>query len=172
MISSDYDYNMAYGGAGDIQSISTAGGMKSAVISKPLYYPKIAQAPYDVSRQSSISSKNSDPSSVSMKETLTLYSDDNSFERQYTEPEDRIEIVAPSGKLGIVIDTPNGGIPMIHAIKESSPLIDQVKVGDKLIMVDGIDTTSMSAIKVSRLISTRSDNSRRVLIILRYRSED
>jgi C-terminal processing protease CtpA/Prc len=171
MLSSDYDYNMAYGGAGDIQSISTAGGMKSAIVSKPLYYPKVAQGPYDVSRQSSISSKNSDPS-VSMKETLTLYSDDNSFERQYNQPDDRIEVMAPAGKLGIVIDTPNGGIPMVHAIKESSILIDQVKVGDRLIMVDGIDTTSMSAIKVSRLISTRSDNPRRVLVFLRYRTED
>lgn len=171
MISSDYDYNMAYGGAGDIQSISTAGGMKSAIVAKPFYYPKVAQAPYDVSRQSSISSKNSDPS-VSMKDALTLYSDDNSFERQYNQPDDRLEVTAPAGKLGIVIDTPNGGVPMVHAIKESSVLIDQVKVGDRLIMVDGIDTTSMSAIKVSRLISTRADNPRRVLVFLRYRSEE
>jgi C-terminal processing protease CtpA/Prc len=106
-----------------------------------------------------------------MKESLTL-SDDNSFERQYGEPEERIEIFAPAGKLGIVIDTPNGGVPMVHAIKESSVLIDRVKVGDKLVMVDGIDTTTMSAIKVSRLISTRSDNPRRVLIFLRYHMDE
>ena len=30
---------------------------------------------------------------------------------------------------------------MIHAIKDTSVLVDKVRIGDKLISVDGVDTT-------------------------------
>ena len=38
--------------------------------------------------------------------------------------------------LGVVIDTPDEGAPVVHAIKDSSCIADQIKVGDKLIAVD------------------------------------
>lgn len=64
----------------------------------------------------------------------SLFSDDASFEEQYAETEQvPFEITVPAGKLGMVIDTPNGGFPIVHAIKDTSILADRVRVGDRLV---------------------------------------
>ena len=95
-----------------------------------------------------------------------MFEDDNSFEKMYGE-EEKIEVVAPPGKLGVVIDTPLNGSPIVHAIKESSVLADRVRIGDQLISVDGKDTREMTAIRVSKLISSKATNPRRYMIFLR-----
>jgi len=92
------------------------------------------------------------------------FADDASFEEQFVNPEERLEIVAPAGKLGMVIDTPNGDIPVVHAIKQTSVLVDQVCVGDRLLSVDGEDCTGMTAMQVSKLISLKSEKPARVLV--------
>jgi len=81
--------------------------------------------------------------------------------------EEVLEIDAPAGKLGVVIDTPDDGAPVVHAVKDSSVIADQICVGDKLIAVDDEDVRSMTAIKVSKLISKKSANPSRKLTIVR-----
>jgi len=95
-------------------------------------------------------------------------------------------IYAPSGVLGVVIDTPpsssssssstngnndgsssNGGRPVVHAIKDTCPIRDEIHVGDILIAVDDIDVTAMTAVEVSRLISRKSNQERRKLTLIR-----
>jgi C-terminal processing protease CtpA/Prc len=100
----------------------------------------------------------------------SLFADDASFEQQFAEPEDRFDVVAPAGKLGMVIDTPNGGVPVVHAIKDTSVLADRVRVGDRLISVDGEDCTAMTAMQVSKLISLKSEKPARILVFVRYRA--
>lgn len=102
----------------------------------------------------------------------SIFSDDASFEEQYTEPQEQVpfEITAPAGKLGMVIDTPNGGFPIVHAIKETSILADRVRVGDRLVSVDGQDCTTMTAVQVSKLISLKSEQESRVLVFVRKRA--
>lgn len=97
----------------------------------------------------------------------SLFSAETSFEEQFSEMEDRIEVMAPAGKLGMVIDTPAGGVPIVHAIKESSVLAKQVQVGDRLVSVDDEDTTGMTAMQVSKLISLRADSDSRTLVFVR-----
>jgi PDZ domain len=98
--------------------------------------------------------------------------DDVSFEEQYNprtrrgHSQDKFEVQVPPGKLGMVIDTPNNGVPVVHAIKQESILCDRVHVGDRLISVDGEDVTSMTAVQVSKLISLKSDQ-QRLLVFLR-----
>jgi C-terminal processing protease CtpA/Prc len=65
------------------------------------------------------------------------------------------------------VDTPDEGAPVVHAIKENSVLIDQVKVGDRLIGVDEIDVRSSTATQVSKLMSQRSTNPVRKLTFTR-----
>jgi len=102
------------------------------------------------------------------RENISMFTDDDSLERMYGEREDeKLEIIVPAGRLGVVIDTPLSGVPMVHAIKETSILSDKVRIGDKLISVDGEDTTQMSAIKVSKLISSKAQNPQRILVFLR-----
>lgn len=75
-------------------------------------------------------------------------------------------VVAPPGSLGVVIGNPTG-FPAVHAIKETSPIIDMIQIGDKLVSVDGEDTTRMSAIRVSSLIGSKASNPQRILVFAR-----
>ena len=98
----------------------------------------------------------------------TIYSDDATFDQAYGGVrEELLDIYAPAGKLGVVIDTPDDGAPVVHAVKDSSPIADKIKVGDKLVAVDDEDVRAMTAIKVSKLISRKSANTSRKLTILR-----
>jgi len=103
---------------------------------------------------------------------LGPYDDDGSFGDQYQNSagkvkEEILHIFAPPGKLGVVIDTPDDGAPVVHAVKETSVVVDKVKVGDKLVAVDDEDVRTLTAIKVSKLISRKSANPSRKLTILR-----
>lgn len=100
-----------------------------------------------------------------------VFSDEDSFEQQYSADEDRFDVSVPPGKLGMVIDTPNGGVPVVHAIKSESILSSRVKVGDKLVAVDHEDVTSMTAVQVSKMISLKSDQ-KRVLSFVRAHAPD
>eukprot|EP00978_Attheya_sp_CCMP212_P012870 scaffold32139_cov47-Attheya_sp.AAC.1 len=102
----------------------------------------------------------------------SIFSDDASFEQHYAAgnhqvKEEVIDVYAPAGKLGVVIDTPDEGAPCVFAIKESSVIADKLKVGDKLVCVDDEDVRSMTAIKVSKMISRKSANATRKLTIVR-----
>lgn len=83
---------------------------------------------------------------------------------------ERLVVVAPAGKIGITIDNQTGDLPIVFGIKETSVLYGKVHVGDLLISVDEIDCRGLSAVQVSRLISSRSQNSTRTLALLRASS--
>jgi hypothetical protein len=80
------------------------------------------------------------------------------------------EVMVPPGMLGLVIDSPNGSVPVIRAIKPSSVLYPQVQVGDRLISVDHQNVTNMTATQVSHLI-TQKQNQNRVFVFCRLMSE-
>lgn len=167
IVSADYDYARTYGGAGP-ESVSTMGATKS-VKGGGVSTAGNSSGENRSGRMSS-STSNQSELGITRLESQSIFSDDASFERQYSEPEERIEIIAPTGKLGVVIDTPQGGVPMVHAIKDTSVLAGRVRVGDRLLSVDGDDTTHMTSIQVSKIISSRSQNPTRVLTFMRTRA--
>lgn len=148
----DYDYSKAYGGGGDTSVVSSAGGtFGSQTHGQSVLDPRTAGA---------------------TGAALGNFSDDNSFEAAYRDPnanvkEELLNIFAPPGKLGVVIDTPDDGAPVVHAVKDSSVIAGKINVGDKLVAVDDEDVRSMTAIKVSKLISRKSANPSRKLTIIR-----
>lgn len=89
--------------------------------------------------------------------------------QQYSQPKNTtLEIRAPAGKLGVVIDVPsNSTTPVVHAIKDTCPIRDKILVGDQLLYVDGEDVRNMTAVEVSRLISRKSHQEVRKLTIRR-----
>jgi hypothetical protein len=100
----------------------------------------------------------------------SVFSDDQSFEafrNRDGRREEVLEIYAPAGKLGVVIDTPDTGAPVLHRIKDTCPIADLLQVGDKLIAVDDEDVRSMTAVRVSKLISQKSGNPQRKFTIVR-----
>ena len=111
-----------------------------------------------------------DPNSVAR--SAALGADGDAFSGQYGSgasnvKEEVMDVMAPPGKLGVVIDTPDDGAPVVHAVKDSSVIAHLVQVGDLLVAVDDEDVREMSAIKVSKLISRKSANPSRKLTIVR-----
>jgi hypothetical protein len=151
-VGDDYDYTKQYRNIRDPLSIAGTTNTRDRNFSE------------DMSKMSSVQS-----TSMSKLDKMggNLFADDASFEEQFSDPEERFDVVAPAGKLGMVIDTPNGGIPVVHAIKDTSVLSDQVRVGDRLLSVDGEDCTGMTAMQVSKLISLKSEKPVRVLVFTR-----
>ena len=91
---------------------------------------------------------------------------DDEEESEYTLGE-LMDVFAPPGKLGIIINTPDEGPPVIHIVKETSSVLDQICVGDKLIAIDDEDVQTMTAIEVSKIISSKSSNPQRKFTIVR-----
>ena len=81
--------------------------------------------------------------------------------------EEIIHIFAPPGKLGVIIDTPNDGPPVVSGIKDPSVIAGKVQIGDKLIAVDDEDVSHMTAIAVSKVIGRKSTNPSRKFTIRR-----
>ena len=86
---------------------------------------------------------------------------------------DLITVVAPKGKLGIMLDSPNpnGGLPVVYAVSESSVLRDKVCIGDLLLAVDEVDCEGLSAHDVASILSSRRHNAIRALVLARRRSD-
>jgi len=142
----DYDYSKAYGGGGDASIVSSVGGTLG-----------------DNTRQTA-----GDVAAGSAAARAALGASFESDIRNSTAFQEQVMVIdAPAGKLGVVIDTPDDGAPVVHAVKDSSVIADQIQVGDKLIAVDEDDVRSMTAIKVSKLISKKSANPSRRLTIVR-----
>jgi C-terminal processing protease CtpA/Prc len=104
----------------------------------------------------------------------SLFSEDPTFDQVYEVDahEEMIDVYAPAGKLGVVIDTPTDGAPVVHAIKDTSVLAGKIMVGDKLVAVDDTDVRTMTAIKVSKLLSRKSENESRKLTVVRLVKND
>ncbi|KAL3776996.1 hypothetical protein ACHAW5_000188 [Stephanodiscus triporus] len=150
----DYDYAAAYGGIGGgaDHSLSDAGGTIGSR-----------------TRQTGADGMEEDmPTMVPPGSGNTVFSEDPTFDQVYEDVREIIlDVYAPAGKLGVVIDTPNDGAPMIHAVKDTSPIFDRVRVGDKLVAVDDEDVRAMTAMKVSKLISKKGNQASRKLTIIR-----
>ena len=111
---------------------------------------------------------------ATINDTPSFFTKDESFDALYGNAtphdgvrEETIDVYCPPGKLGVVIDTPDDGAPVVHAVKDSSVVSDQIKVGDKVIALDDEDVRTFTAIKVSKMISRKSANPTRKLTLLR-----
>ena len=78
-----------------------------------------------------------------------------------------IHILAPPGKLGMSIETPDDGIIIVHGIKTTSPIFDELKVGDRILALDDEDVRFYTALKISKMITNKSSNKVRKLTVIR-----
>jgi hypothetical protein len=91
---------------------------------------------------------------------------DNHFDNQYRVDEP-FEVLAPAGVLGLILETNEDGVPTINSIKPASVLADQVQIGDRLLLVDGIDVSIMLASDVSMLIAFKKEAPIRKFLFVR-----
>lgn len=73
-------------------------------------------------------------------------------------------IVAPPGKLGIVIDTTIDG-PVVFKVNPGSPLEGHLFPGDIIIAIDGVETRAMSAMEITSLMVKTANQARNMLVI-------
>jgi hypothetical protein len=78
--------------------------------------------------------------------------------------EEQFDVIAPSGLLGLILETSiEDGRPMVYSIKPSSSLAHILKVGDRLLALDGLDVSRIRASDVSRMIAEKKDKSRQLV---------
>jgi len=96
-------------------------------------------------------------SSEMSSNNVYLQTDDETLGAQY-EIEDRVEVEAPPGMLGLVLESDSEGFVTVCDVKERSPLADRIIFGDKLVAVDDVDVTVMPVGSVMHLIASRQAN--------------
>lgn len=73
-------------------------------------------------------------------------------------------VVAPAGRLGIVIDTTLEG-PVVHTVKPDSPLKGLLFVGDIIVAIDDVDTKAMSATSITSLMVKTAAQERTLTVL-------
>jgi len=83
----------------------------------------------------------------------------------------RGECYAPPGKLGVVLDSINNGpssvssLVVVHRLKPGSPLDGVLKVMDRIVAIDDIDTSKMSATEVTKVMVSKMRKTRKITYI-------
>jgi C-terminal processing protease CtpA/Prc len=73
-------------------------------------------------------------------------------------------VVAPAGKLGVIIDTTPGQTTMVHEVLENSPMLGMIKPGDQIVSIDSIPTSNMSTEAIAALLKSTAAHPRRFVI--------
>ena len=120
-----------------------------------------------------------DPQSKSIMKSMLNFScfADNTFKEQEGEGNVKkssvasysrlYEVRAPPGPLGIIVDnSPSGLGTVIAVVKSTSPLKHMVNVGDKIVMVDDVDTSKKSAVALGQWIMKKPYTEEQVLILM------
>ncbi len=81
------------------------------------------------------------------------------------------ECWAPPGKLGVAIDTVNGK-PVVHRVKEGSPLEGILETNDIILGIDEINTTNMSAADVTYLMVKKMKKRRKITFMKSEKNDD
>ena len=90
-----------------------------------------------------------------------------SFRNIFNDPKnDLYECHAPSGPLGIVVDTTPLG-PRVRSLNPLSPIFGKLSPGDVIVGVDEVDTVGMEAGEFWQIVSRKANQQRQILTILR-----
>ena len=75
-------------------------------------------------------------------------------------------ITVPPGKLGVVIDTTTQG-PTVYEVKSGSPLENKIQPGERIIAIDDVDTSKMSASAVTKVMTRNMEMQRKITVASR-----
>ncbi|KAL7553248.1 hypothetical protein ACHAWF_016505, partial [Thalassiosira exigua] len=79
-----------------------------------------------------------------------------------------IDVVAPSGKLGMIVDKrPDGGPVYVRMLHRLSPLRGRIQVDDEIVAIDDEDVQHLSAVEVGERLSLSRNNSRTKISVVR-----
>jgi C-terminal processing protease CtpA/Prc len=84
-------------------------------------------------------------------------------EADSTKPTSPWIVLAPPGKLGIVIDTTVEG-PVVHRVSDGSVMKHKLAPGDVITSIDGVKTEGLAAVAVHALMSARAQHQRKFTV--------
>lgn len=76
-----------------------------------------------------------------------------------------VDILAPPGVLGLVLDSPDDGWPVIHAVKSESVIADNVTIGNRVMSIDGTDVRNHTSFHLSTLLNESSQEKKKVTVL-------
>ena len=80
-----------------------------------------------------------------------------------------LDLKLPPGTLGLILDSPDTGWPLVHDIKSFSVANGLLKVGDRLVSIEGKDVRTIKSTDMSAIMNKPHTNPRMVTI---FRGDD
>ncbi|KAL7478767.1 hypothetical protein ACHAW6_005934 [Cyclotella cf. meneghiniana] len=74
----------------------------------------------------------------------------------------RRDIVAPPGKLGVLVADTTGCGPAVHTVRKGSPMEGLIFVNDIIIAINGINTRNYSATQITKIMNETIDQERKI----------
>ena len=93
------------------------------------------------------------------------YKEKTSFDTYLAQRAGSYDVFAPSGPIGIVVDTTKNG-PAVHSLKSTSPMLGLINPGDLIVALDDEDTRGMTAATLTRLMAKKSRQKERKITLL------
>ena len=90
----------------------------------------------------------------------------NNLSSRHNPNEEEVVVYAPPGKIGVAIDVIHGH-PCVHMVKRGSPVEGLLQPNDKVLSIDDVDTSCMSAADVTHLMVKRMNYQRKITVIRR-----
>jgi len=78
--------------------------------------------------------------------------------------EEILDLEVPPGTLGLILDSPDSGWPIVHDVKSLSIVRGFVKEGDRLVSIDGKDVRAIKSMELSTIMNKHCEQSRTVTI--------
>ena len=98
-----------------------------------------------------------------------FYEDDDEDEEETPDNLNRLmgayEVLAPSGPIGIVVDTTERG-PVVHSLKKGSPMQGLINPGDFIVALDGEDVRKLNAATLTKLMAKKASQAERKFMLL------
>ena len=77
--------------------------------------------------------------------------------------------MAPQGKLGVILANKHDGKgTVVLEVHPDSPLLDMVKIGDKLLAIDGLPVSDLACSQITSIIAARQSHQRRLTVLTEY----
>lgn len=99
------------------------------------------------------------------KAEMARYREKNAYNGVQVKRSGLYDVFAPPGPIGMVVDTTRDG-PVVHTLKSTSPLIGLIYPGDLIVGLDDMDTRSMTAATLTRLMAKKSQQTERKITLL------
>jgi len=124
--------------------------------------------PKFMSRQKSFASKSG--GKIKPAEMISKPPDDSVQMPGTTSDEITLDIIAPAGSLGVVVNNVDGQT-FVCDIKEKSPIAGRLSVGDQIVAIDDESVLESSAEDISSLLLSKSANKARKITLFREQGD-